>query len=61
MCVSALCHYESRRGEPRALPFRGGSRGHAEGLLQVELARGDAVGRLGQTDAAVPEEFEASR
>lgn len=43
-----------------ALPFGGWAGRHAQGLLQVEFSSGDAVGRLRQTDAAVPEELEAA-
>jgi len=43
-----------------SIPFHAGSRRHTEGLLQVDLARGDDVGRLGQTDAAISEELKTS-
>lgn len=42
------------------IPFSRGSRRHTEGLLQVELACGDGVCRLRQTDAAIPEELKTS-
>lgn len=43
-----------------SIPFDRGSRGHTEGLLQVELARSDGVCRLRQTDAAISEELKTS-
>ena len=42
------------------IPFNWGSRGHTEGLLQVELASSDGVCRLRQADAAISEELKTA-